>query len=121
MMLHVRASDRVQGEHKMYTGSRRTSLRPVLTAAHVALHRSACRRGIQVGRERDGSQVSVSGCVRVFGYVLSMCRGVECLDDVTGLRHLDDVTGGRTRWRGVGQSGGVLGGLGHLSLGFGLE
>jgi hypothetical protein len=46
MMLHVRASDHVQGEHKMYTGSGRMSLRLVLTAAHVALHRSACSRGI---------------------------------------------------------------------------
>jgi hypothetical protein len=31
----------------------------------VALHRSACSRRIQADRERDGSQVSVSGCVRV--------------------------------------------------------
>jgi hypothetical protein len=32
-----------------------------------------------------------------------MCKGVERLDDVTGLGCLDDVTG-------VGQSGGALGG-----------
>jgi hypothetical protein len=70
-MLRVGASDGVQGEHKMYTGSGQTSLRPVLAAARVALHRSACSRGIQVGRERDDSQVSVSGCVRKFGCVLS--------------------------------------------------
>jgi hypothetical protein len=31
--------------------------------------------------------------------------GVERLDDVTGLGHLDDVIGGRTRRRGVKQSG----------------
>jgi hypothetical protein len=47
------------------------SLCPVLAPARVALHRSACSRGIQAGRERDGSPVSVSGCVRVFGCVLS--------------------------------------------------
>jgi hypothetical protein len=71
MMLHVGAFDGVQGGHKMYAGSGRTSLRPVLAAARVALHRSACSRGIQAGRERDGSLVSVSGCVRVFMCVLS--------------------------------------------------
>jgi hypothetical protein len=66
MMLRVIASDGVQGGHKMYTGSGRTSLRPVLTAARIALHRGACSSWIQAGRERDGSQVSVSGCVQVF-------------------------------------------------------
>jgi hypothetical protein len=71
-MLHFRATDSVQGGHKMYTSSDQTSLRPVLAAAHVALHRSACSRGIQADRERDGSQIPVSGCVRVFGCVLSM-------------------------------------------------
>jgi hypothetical protein len=38
--------------------------------------------------------------------------GVERLDDVTGLGHLYDVTGGRTRRRGVEQSGVALGGSG---------
>jgi hypothetical protein len=71
-MLRVGASDGVQGGHKMYTGSGRTSLRPVLAAACVALHRGACSRGIQIGRERDGSQLSVSGCVRVFDCVFSI-------------------------------------------------
>jgi hypothetical protein len=71
-MLRVGASDGMQGRHKMYTGSGRTSLRPVLTTARVALHRGACSRGIQAGRERDGSQVSVSGCVCVFECVSSM-------------------------------------------------
>jgi hypothetical protein len=47
----------VQGRHKMYTGLSQMSLRPVLTAARVALHQGACSRGIQSGRERDGSQV----------------------------------------------------------------
>jgi hypothetical protein len=71
-MLRIEASDGVQGGHKMYTGSGRMSLRPVLAAARVALHRSACSRGIQTSQERDGSHVSVSGCVRVFGCVLSI-------------------------------------------------
>jgi hypothetical protein len=53
----------MQGRHKMYTGLGRTSLRPVLAVARVALHRSACSRGLQAGREIDGSQVFVSGCV----------------------------------------------------------
>jgi hypothetical protein len=70
-MLRVGASDGVQDVHKMYTASGRTSLRPMLAAAHVALHQSACSRGIQAGRERDGSHVSMSGCVRVFECVLS--------------------------------------------------
>jgi hypothetical protein len=61
----------VQGGHKMYTGSGKTSLRPVLAAACVAIHRRTCSRGLQAGRERDGSQVSVSGCVRVFACMLS--------------------------------------------------
>jgi hypothetical protein len=43
----------------------------VLAAARVALHRSACSRGIQASQERDGSHVSVCGCVRVFECVLS--------------------------------------------------
>jgi hypothetical protein len=63
MKMRVGAYDGVQGGHKMYTGSGWMSLRPVLTAACVALHRSACSRGIQAGRERDSSQVSVCGCV----------------------------------------------------------
>jgi hypothetical protein len=71
-MLRVGASDGVQGGHKMYTGSGRASLRPVLAAARVALHRGASSRGIQVGQERDGSQLSVSGCVRVFDCVFSI-------------------------------------------------
>jgi hypothetical protein len=71
MMLRVGASDGVQGRHKMYTGSGGTSLLPVLAAARIALHRSACSRGIQAGRERDSSQVSVCGCVRVSECVLS--------------------------------------------------
>jgi hypothetical protein len=53
----------VQGGHKMCTGLGRTSLCPVLAIARVALHRGACSRGIQAGQERDGSQVSMSGCV----------------------------------------------------------
>jgi hypothetical protein len=62
----------VQDGHKMYIGSGRTSLYPVLAAARIALHRSACNRGLQAGRERDGSQVYVSECVlSVFGCVLS--------------------------------------------------
>jgi hypothetical protein len=65
-MMLCGASDGVQGGHKMYTGSGQTSLRPVLAAARVALHRGACSRGIQAGRERDDSRVSVSVCVRVF-------------------------------------------------------
>jgi hypothetical protein len=71
MKLRVGASDGVQGRHKMYTSLGRTSLLPVLVVACVALHRSACSRGIQAGRERDGSQVSVCGCVWVFVCVLS--------------------------------------------------
>jgi hypothetical protein len=47
------------------------SLLLVLAAARVALHRSACSRGIQAGRERDSSQVSVCGCVQVFECMLS--------------------------------------------------
>jgi hypothetical protein len=43
-----------------------------MSSARVALHQSACSRGIQAGRERDGSQVSVSGCVHVFECVLSI-------------------------------------------------
>jgi hypothetical protein len=62
----------VQGGHKMYTGSGQTSLRPVLAAARVALHQGACSRRIQAGQGRDGSQVSVSGCVHVFECVSSM-------------------------------------------------
>jgi hypothetical protein len=38
------------------------------------------------------------------------CKGVERLDDVTGLGRLDDVTGGRARRTEVGRSGGALGG-----------
>jgi hypothetical protein len=72
MKLRVGASDGVQGRHKMYTSLGRTSLRLVLTVAHVALHRSACSRGIQAGRERDGSHVSVSGCIHVFECVFSI-------------------------------------------------
>jgi hypothetical protein len=56
----------------MYIGLGRTSLRPVLAATCVALDQGACSRGIQAGRERDGSQVSVSGCTRVFECVSSM-------------------------------------------------
>jgi hypothetical protein len=56
----------------MYTGSSRTSLRPMLAAACVALHRGACSRGIQAGQKRDGSQVSVSGCVHVFECVFGI-------------------------------------------------
>jgi hypothetical protein len=47
------------------------SLLPVLAAARVVLHRSACSRGIQAGREKDGSQVSGCGCVRVFECILT--------------------------------------------------
>jgi hypothetical protein len=54
-MLRFGATDSVQGGHKMYTGLGQTSLRLVLAAAHVALHQSACSRGIQADRERDGS------------------------------------------------------------------
>jgi hypothetical protein len=55
MKLRIEAFDGVQGRHKMYTGSGQMSLCPMLAAAHVALHQSACSRGIQAGRERDGS------------------------------------------------------------------
>jgi hypothetical protein len=72
MVLRVGASDGMQGGHKMYTGSGRMSLRSVLVAVRVAVHRGACSRGIQAGRERDGSKVSVSGCVHVFECVSSM-------------------------------------------------
>jgi hypothetical protein len=71
MKLRVEASDGVQGGHMMYTGSGWMSLLPVLAAARVALHRSACSRGIQAGQERDSSQVSVYGCVQVLECVLS--------------------------------------------------
>jgi hypothetical protein len=55
MKMRVRASNGVQGRHKMYTGLGWMSLCPVLVAARVALHRGACSRGIQAGWERDGS------------------------------------------------------------------
>jgi hypothetical protein len=71
-MLRVGAFDGVQGGHKMYIGLGRTSLRLVLPASRVALHRGACSRGIQAGQERDGSQVFVSWCVRVLECVSSM-------------------------------------------------
>jgi hypothetical protein len=72
MMLCIGASNGLHSGHKMYTGSGQTSLRLVLAAARVALHRGACSRGIQAVRERDGSQVSVSRCVHVFECVSSM-------------------------------------------------
>jgi hypothetical protein len=54
-MLRIGASDGVHDGHKMYTSSGRASLHLVLATARVALHRSACSRGIQAGRERDDS------------------------------------------------------------------
>jgi hypothetical protein len=67
----VEASDGVQGGHKIYTSLGWTSLLLVLAAACVALLRSACSRGMQASRERDNSQVSMCGCVRVFECMLS--------------------------------------------------
>jgi hypothetical protein len=62
-MLRVGASDCVQGGHKMYTGSGQMSLCPVLAAARVVLHQSACGRGIQaVPAKRWGAWAAVAPC-----------------------------------------------------------